>query len=540
MIRFLIGLMFALSSLVCLIGLVKTYYWENTEFRSATRYLLLTSSIWSFVETLQVFAENKFVMEALYTTGLVFGLLSVGFWLYFASAFSGSRYHNLNRVKYLTWGSILFIILVKITNPVHNLYITTSMSDVPFNHIVITSGIAHYFVVVCSYILCIFGFLIIIFGGRKSTRIDTKFIVLISLVFVPGIFSIVTYTPLLENYVPTFAYDSVGVSILTVGLVLFADAKISEDERLRYNRLIDNIENPIVIVSSEDNRILRYNQTFSDKFNLNCKKSDILSTSLEDIVEIKNGTVRNDNRRFDIFELDLDNKYGEDRKAIIFKDITEIHTKNTIIENQNMQFEKIAETISHEVRNGVQIINGHLYIVNNNSDPDKVDESMETIYDTVERIDRIADDLKAIARASAGGMSQSENRFSDIMEKSVSDVEDINVDYEGSGVIRCNTRKFDLMIEKCIQFAVGNGAESIKFSYEGDLLRVESDGNRYPPDIEKRSFDYGDASPTAELGSILPVVKAVASSQNWTISMTAEESEIFSYKIEGISELPSE
>lgn len=80
-----------------------------------------------------------------------------------------------------------------------------------------------------------------------------------------------------------------------------------------------------------------------------------------------------------------------------------------------------------------------------------------------------------------------------------------------------------------------NGANKIVFDYNGTSITVQDDGDSYEIDRCHSAFEYGDASPTAELGSILPVVKSVCISQGWKIKpLKCDDG--FKFRVENINE----
>ncbi|MEZ3172685.1 ATP-binding protein [Halorubrum sp. RMP-47] len=159
--------------------------------------------------------------EPAYIIGLVFGFATVWAWLYFGSAYSGRQLHQDASVRLLSAGVFLTVVTVKLTNPLHGLYFTTSEVTTPFRYLAINHGIVHWIATGFSYMLAAVG-LFMIFEVYVKSEYDSRLLAgMTGLLAVPVGFDLIAIaTPTLI----AFIYAPVGVAGFAVGAVyLFGD-----------------------------------------------------------------------------------------------------------------------------------------------------------------------------------------------------------------------------------------------------------------------------------------------------------------------------
>jgi len=115
----------------------------------------------------------------------------------------------------------LTIILVKITNPLHGLYFTTTSAETPFHYLAIDHGIVHWTSTGLAYVLASIG-LFMIFELYIESGYDTKPLAgLTSLLALPVTLDLIAIaTPQLINFI----YAPIGVAAFAVGtLFIFGE-----------------------------------------------------------------------------------------------------------------------------------------------------------------------------------------------------------------------------------------------------------------------------------------------------------------------------
>lgn len=216
--------LFFLSGIVCFSVIPRVMTLDSADIRYGLVGLLATTGIWGVLKTLFFIVPDP-LRETTYTVGLVFGFATVWAWLYFASAYTGRRLHKDTTLRRLGAGVFITIVMIKLTNPIHGLYFTTTEMTVPFRYLAIDHGVIHWASTGLSYTLAAIG-LFMIFELYVSSEYDTRpLLVFTGLLALPVSFDIIAIaTPELINFI----YAPVGVAAFATGAVyLFGDQFLS-------------------------------------------------------------------------------------------------------------------------------------------------------------------------------------------------------------------------------------------------------------------------------------------------------------------------
>ena len=234
--------LFLISGFSCFFAITRARTLDDAEMRYGLIGLLTTTGIWAVLKTAFFVVPDPF-REAVYITGLVFGFATVWAWLYFASAYTGRRLHQYTTLRRLAAGTFLAVVMVKITNPLHGLYFTTTEATEPFRYLAISHGVIHWASTGLAYVLAAVG-LFMIFELYAESEYDTGPIaVLTGLLALPVTLDIVAIaTPDLINFI----YAPIGVAAFAIGtLYLF-------DEQFLAVRTTAQGNDAAVIVDTDD------------------------------------------------------------------------------------------------------------------------------------------------------------------------------------------------------------------------------------------------------------------------------------------------
>ena len=234
--------LFLISGFSCFFAITRARTLDDAEMRYGLIGLLTTTGIWAVLKTAFFVVPDPF-REAVYITGLVFGFATVWAWLYFASAYTGRRLHQYTTLRRLAAGTSLAVVMVKITNPLHGLYFTTTEATEPFRYLAISHGVIHWASTGLAYVLAAVG-LFMIFELYAESEYDTGPIaVLTGLLALPVTLDIVAIaTPDLINFI----YAPIGVAAFAIGtLYLF-------DEQFLAVRTTAQGNDAAVIVDTDD------------------------------------------------------------------------------------------------------------------------------------------------------------------------------------------------------------------------------------------------------------------------------------------------
>lgn len=147
------ALLFGLAGAVCTAGVVRARRIEDADTRRGLVALLATSAGWAVSHALLLVVPATRPKTGIYLIGLILGFSTVFVWLYFCSAYTGRAYHRRTPVRRAAVVLYLAVVAVKVTNPLHGLYFTTTLVAEPFPHLAIRQGLFHWVVTGLSYTL---------------------------------------------------------------------------------------------------------------------------------------------------------------------------------------------------------------------------------------------------------------------------------------------------------------------------------------------------------------------------------------------------
>jgi PAS domain S-box-containing protein len=206
---------FLFTGVVCLASVPRVRTIADTEVRYGLVGLLGFTGFWAVLKAV-FFVVPEPLGEAAYTVGLISGFATVWAWLYFASAYTGRTLHRNRTLRRLGGAVFLLIAAVKLTNPIHGLYFTTTEVTMPFRHLAIEHGLIHWVSTSLSYVLAAIGLFMIFELYVESGYDTTPLAGLTALLALPVTVDLVAIaTPRLINFI----YAPIGVAAFAIGVL---------------------------------------------------------------------------------------------------------------------------------------------------------------------------------------------------------------------------------------------------------------------------------------------------------------------------------
>lgn len=249
-----IGL-FLVTGVGCLASIPRARTFADIEVRYGLVGLLGSTGLWALFKTAYFLVPTP-IQAPVYIVGIVSGFGTVWAWLYFASAYTGRSLHRNPTLRRL--GGTVFVVIttLKLTNPFHGLYFTTTEMTTPFRYVAIEHGLIHWVSTGLSYVLAAIG-LFMIFELYIESGHDTRPLgALTGLLALPvaiDLFAIAT-PGLIE-----FIYAPIGVAAFAVGtLFVFGEQFLAVRTRAQGDAA--------TIVLDDANRIQAYSAPAVDIF----------------------------------------------------------------------------------------------------------------------------------------------------------------------------------------------------------------------------------------------------------------------------------
>jgi signal transduction histidine kinase len=522
---------FVLAAGACLWAGWKTLSLYDAEIRRPLVVFLVLTAVWAVSNIFVVAPVPPTMMHASYIVGLVVGFSTVVVWLWFCSAYAGTPYHYNRRVQALTLGLTGAIILVKLTNPLHELYFRPTVASVPFRHFAPETGLLYWLVAALAYIGAAIG-LYILFDLYATSQFKTTSVavltVLIGVPVVPKLFATVRPDSMVLLFYEPLGAAIFGVGITTVAQDTFLSVRAPARRQLA-NRLSD-----IIIVVDQDDRIAEYNESAEAVFNgLTDALGEPIAATIPRMTDHEGGG--------ELLEVQLEAgtsyytvrtpKIKLDRttigRAFVLSDVTELETQRRQLKQQTDHLEGVTEEVSHQLRNPLTILKGELEWLRSSYAPTAVDgendseESIDTAVAATERIEQIAEDLLSVITYGKPISEMELLAVTELIESAASGHEcrDVTVEVAcgDATLIRAERVRCRELFSLLFRVHSDRGATVISVERVGDRLTISSDGEPFDIDTPEELFEYGIET-DEKMRMLLANTRTLAQIHGWSIS----------------------
>jgi PAS domain S-box-containing protein len=224
----------------------------------------------------------------------------------------------------------------------------------------------------------------------------------------------------------------------------------------------------------------------------------------------------------------------DERIICVVRDITERKQREQELENQNMRLEEFARTISHDLRNPLNVAAGQVELAREDCDS----ESLAAATRALERSETLIDELLTLARQG--------ERVSDLESVSLATTvgrcwqnvatADATLVMNTEQTIRADPTRLAQLCENLIRNAIEHGGEEVSVTV-GELengFYVADDGPGIPPDDRESVFESGYSTAANGTGFGLSIVSEIADAHGWDVTVTESEAGGARFEITGV------
>ena len=520
---------FGLAAAACFAGLGRLSRATDPTTRRGLGALLVLTGLWAVTHVGRLLPVASPVQQAFYLVGLVVGLATVGAWLYFCSAYTGHDYHRRSWIRRTALGLYLVVTGVKLTNPIHGLYFSTTTTAQPFRHVVIRLGVTHWVVTGLSYALAAVGFYLLYEMLSESRSDATALGGLIAATALPIVFYVAS---LGESGLITLHYEPLGIAVFAVGTLYVVDEQFVAVPRFWRNQVIDDLDEAIVLVDYE--RVVRdHNRRATEAFPglaggegqpLDAVAPRLAEALDGDSVLETGGREHGVGRRYlQVVSTPLTHADVTVGRAVVCTDVTRVERQRRQLERQNEQLDDFADAITHELRNTLAVAKGHFDIVvadQPTADAQSTQSSVDAVRDAHRRMDRIVTDLARLASREQTVESFEECSLATVVEAVSTD--DVEVALERDAVVVANRPVLTEFLATIVQFAGVEGSGRVTVETERSRLVITVDADPVSEDQVEELFAYGEAVPCPETGTVFPTIRAIGSGHGWTVEVNTQ------------------
>ncbi|WP_135805611.1 PAS domain S-box protein [Halorussus marinus] len=211
----------------------------------------------------------------------------------------------------------------------------------------------------------------------------------------------------------------------------------------------------------------------------------------------------------------------DDRRVVIamVRDISKRRASERDLKRQLERFKKISEILSHDLRNPLNVAEGHVEFACEHEDV----SYLEAVSDAHERMERLIDDTLSIIREGYGAESIESIELASVATECWEHVAtaDATLRIESDRSIRADPRRISHVFENLFRNAVEHGGSevSIRVGALADGFYVEDDGPGVPPEERDDVFDPGFTTTDDGTGLGLDIVAEIADAHGWAIDV---------------------
>lgn len=523
--------LFGVAAIACFGSAWRASQIADSDTKRGLVSLLLFSGTWAAASVGRLTAPTPALQITSYMIGLVVGLGTVGAWLYFCSAYAGYDYHHKTTIRQVSLIVYVVIISVKLTNPLHSLYFTTSTTAVPFQHLTISLSVVHWVVTGLAYSLTAVGFFLLYELLRESQFETTSLGVLISLTAVPVVVDVVAFAELAPNLILPFNYEPIGVAAFAVGVLFIVDETFIAVPRTWRKKFVEQFEEPIILLT-HDGCIRDYNQASKEQFpvvenaighSLETVAPQLYAAmgSSDDIVEFQFG---NTLRFYAVQIMPLARGNQSVGQAVIYKDITNIERQRRELQRQNDQLNDFSIALNHELRNAITVVQGFIdhsaqSVTHGKSEFDT--DAIARANNAVTRMQRVISDLSTLARYGQTPDTISDCAVRETVQAAWDARETGNMTYsvETDAIIVANQPRLEELFGDAFRFAHANEATTVTIGVTDDTLVITDNGKPLSPDVIDDAFEFGPPVPAGDADMSLPNIRLLARVHDWTTNL---------------------
>jgi PAS domain S-box-containing protein len=218
------------------------------------------------------------------------------------------------------------------------------------------------------------------------------------------------------------------------------------------------------------------------------------------------------------------------------REITERKVHERELASKNDQLEQFTSTIAHDLRNPLNVADGHLSAAQRDGESDH----LETAGRAIERADDLLEDLLALARAGETIGDRTAVGFADVVGAAANNVATTRATVEvvDSERLCCDPGRLKEAVENLLRNAIehNEGAVTVTVGIlpDRDGVYVEDDGRGIPAAEEERAFDSGHSTLQRGTGFGLTIVEQIVEAHGWRIDATTAETGGARFEISGV------
>ena len=190
------------------------------------------------------------------------------------------------------------------------------------------------------------------------------------------------------------------------------------------------------------------------------------------------------------------------------------------LSRQNHRLEQLASFVSHDLRNPLNVAEGHLELAREDRD----NEHLETVAQTHDRMRTLINDLLTVARETEQITEYETVSIRDLSAECWNHVQTKQATLNDTATrrIQADRSRLKQLLENLFRNAVEHGGEDVTVTVGelSDGFFIEDDGDGIPSEAQADIFEAGYSTATSGTGLGLTIVQQVVAGHDWDIRVT--------------------
>ncbi|SDF18923.1 sensor histidine kinase [Halorientalis regularis] len=528
-------------------------YWiyRNHWDKRGTRWfvgMLALGGVYTAVTSVQLFLFSQEAKALFTTVGGFFGLTSYVAFAGFAGTYTETQYHRHPVVVVILASIPVGYLVMAPFQTVGNIWITDVWIETePFRYLAFEPGPGLLFIIFLSYVVGFYNLYKLVVYLLSTSKRATKQLALLMAgslsIFVIATVSNLGWFPAEHFY--HGAYATIPFILLTT-LALFRFDLLNVQPVAR-NAVVENLRDPVLVLDDEG-RLVDYNAASTriwpdldghvgEPFEAACPTLAGKVDPADEDEEANRLTLPTDgrDRHYSVTVSRVARRDGDDEwLSVLLRDVTALEQSRWQLQTQNERLDQVASTISHDLRNPINVADGYTEIIQRMIDADGLDaeegeqalDHLGEIQTSHDRMEAIIDDILTIAREGKTVEDTDTVSLATAAQDAWANVDtrDATLTVDGDRTLQADRSKFLSILENLFRNALDHGPDDVTVEVDAtaDGFSVADDGPGIPAEHADSVFEYGYTTTDEGTGLGLSIVETMAESHGWTVEYDAD------------------